>query len=158
MHLTKQSDYGVRAVLHLSKLPFGEVVQTKEIAASEDIPRKYLPSIIRILARAGLIRTLRGNHGGVMLARPPEEISLRDVIEAVEGPISLVTCMSGPNQCEHEVNCTLVPVYANLQELMVGQLQSTTFGDIISGTYVKAMNSGQAQLGSSVLDKTPSLD
>ena len=156
--MTKQSDYGVRAVLHLARLPFGEVVQTKEIAACEDIPRKYLPSIIRILARAGLIRTLRGNHGGVMLARPPEEINLRDIIEAVEGPISLVTCMSGPNQCDHEHNCILVPVYANLQEMMVRQLQSTTFADIISGTYVKAMSSGQALLDNSALDKTPSLD
>lgn len=137
MHLTKQSDYGVRAVLHLSMLPYGEVVQTKEIAASEDIPRKYLPSIIRILARAGLIRTLRGNQGGVMLARPPEEINLRDVIEAVEGPIALVSCMTGPNQCERESNCILIPVYGNLQELIVSQLEDTTFADVVSGTSVK---------------------
>lgn len=137
MHLTKQSDYGVRAVLHLAMLSYGEVVQTKEIAASEDIPRKYLPSIIRILARAGLIRTLRGNQGGVMLARPPEEINLRDVIEAVEGPIALVSCMTGPNQCERESNCILIPVYGNLQELIVNQLEDTTFADIVSGTSVK---------------------
>lgn len=137
MHLTKQSDYGVRAVLHLAMLSYGEVVQTKEIAASEDIPRKYLPSIIRILARAGLIRTLRGNQGGVMLARPPEEINLRDVIEAVEGPIALVSCMTGPNQCERESNCILIPVYGNLQELIVSQLEDTTFADIVSGTSVK---------------------
>lgn len=158
MHLTKQSDYGVRAVLHLSKLPYGEVVQTKEIAAREDIPRKYLPSIIRILARAGLIRTLRGNHGGVMLARPPEEISLRDVVEAVEGPISLVTCMNGPNQCEREDNCILIPVYVNLQEMIVGQLGSTTFADIISGTYVNVMNPDRPLNDGNARQHAPSLD
>ncbi|MEK7816629.1 MAG: Rrf2 family transcriptional regulator [Actinomycetota bacterium] len=158
MHLTKQSDYGVRAVLHLSRLQYGEVVQTKEIAASEDIPRKYLPSIIRILARAGLIRTLRGNHGGVMLARPPEDISLRDVVEAVEGPIALVTCMNGPNQCSREDDCILIPVYANLQEMMVGLLGSTTFADIISGTYVNVMNRGGTLDDDGVRRHAPSLD
>ena len=136
MHLTRQSDYGVRAILHLANLAYGEVVQTKEIAAREDIPAKYLPSIIRTLARAGLIRTLRGNQGGVTLARPPEEINLREVIEAVEGPISLVPCMRGPKQCAHEDDCAFRPVCEGLQHTMVSQLENTTFGDLATGTYV----------------------
>lgn len=138
VHLTRQSDYGVRAVLHLACLPFGEVVQTKEIAAREEIPAKYLPSIIRTLARGGLIRTLRGNQGGVTLARPPEEISLLEVIEAVEGPISLVPCMRGPRQCIHEDDCTFKPVCEKVQRTMMGQLDNTTFADLATGTYVEA--------------------
>lgn len=137
MHLTRQSDYGVRAILHLANLPFGEVVQTKEIAASEEIPSKYLPSIIRTLARAGLIRTLRGNQGGVMLAKPPEEVNLREVIEAVEGPICLVPCMQGPQQCSQDDDCTFRRVCENLQQMMVGQLENTTFADLVSDTYVR---------------------
>ena len=137
MHLTRQSDYGVRAILHLAGLPYGEVVQTSEIAAQEDIPGKYLPSIIRTLARSGLIRTLRGNQGGVMLARPPEEISLLEVIEAVEGPILLVQCMRGPKQCDHEDDCSFKPVCESLQHTMIGQLDGTTFADLSSGTYVE---------------------
>lgn len=138
VHLTKQSDYGVRAVLHLARLPYGEIVQTREIAASEDIPRKYLPSIIRTLARGGLIRTLRGNQGGVMLARPSEEISLREVIEAVEGPLAIVQCISGPSQCSREDDCAVQPVYHNLQAMITSQLEATTFADLVSGTRVKA--------------------
>jgi Rrf2 family protein len=140
VHLTRQSDYGVRAVLHLSSVTYGQVVQTKEIAAQEDIPRKYLPSIIRTLARAGIIRTLRGNQGGVMLARPPEEINLRDVIEAIEGPIILVQCMRGPGQCAHEDSCSFLPVCKSVQQMMVGQLEGTTFADLASNTYVEAGN------------------
>jgi Rrf2 family iron-sulfur cluster assembly transcriptional regulator len=143
VHLTRQSDYGVRAILHLASLPYGQVVQTREIAAREDIPSKYLPSIIRTLARSGLIRTLRGNQGGVMLARPPEEINLREVIESVEGPISLVPCMRGPQQCSHQDNCSFQPVCQKLQDTMVGQLDNTTFADLASGTYVET-NSRQA--------------
>ena len=137
MHLTRQSDYGVRAILHLSGLPFGDIVQTKEIAASEDIPAKYLPSIIRTLARAGLIRTMRGNQGGVTLARPPEEINLLEVIEAIEGPIILVPCMRGPNSCEHEDDCRFLPVCRIIQSQMTGQLEGTTFADMTSGTLVQ---------------------
>ncbi|MHB8142635.1 MAG: RrF2 family transcriptional regulator [Thermoleophilia bacterium] len=138
MHLTRQSDYGVRAVLHLSRLPYGDIIQTKQIAAAEDIPRKYLPSIIRTLARAGVIRTLRGNQGGVTLARPPEEITLREVIEAVEGQISLVQCMREPNQCPLQEGCSFLNVCEGIQDLMVGQLEGTTFGDLTTGTYVDA--------------------
>lgn len=137
VHLTRQSDYGVRAILHLAMVPYGDVIQTRLIAASEDIPGKYLPSIIRTLARAGLIRTLRGNQGGVMLARPPEEISLREVIEAIEGPIVLVQCLRGPNQCDREEDCSFRTVCQNLQDLMVGQLEGTTFADLATGTYVE---------------------
>jgi Rrf2 family protein len=137
LHLTRQSDYGVRAILHLASLPYGEVIQTREIAASEDIPGKYLPSIIRTLARAGLIRTLRGNQGGVMLAKPPEDINLREVIEAIEGPIILVQCLRGPNQCEHEADCAFMSVCKNLQGMMVGHLEGTTFADLTTGTMVE---------------------
>lgn len=135
--MTRQSDYGVRAILHLANLPFGEVVQTKEIAAREEIPGKYLPSIIRTLARAGLIRTLRGNQGGVMLARPPEEVNLREVIEAVEGPIFLVPCMQGPNQCSQDHDCSFLRVCENLQQMMVTQLENTTFADLTGDTCVR---------------------
>lgn len=141
MHLTRQSDYGVRAILHLSGLPYGKIAQTKDIAADQDIPAKYLPSIIRTLARSGLIRTMRGNQGGVMLARPPEEINLREVIEAIEGPITLVQCMRGPNQCDREADCRFLPVCRDLQAQMTGQLEGTTFADLTSGTLVQVDSS-----------------
>lgn len=137
MHLTRQSDYGIRAVLHLANMPFGDIIQTREIAAREDIPAKYLPSIIRTLARAGLIRTMRGNQGGVALAKPPEEINLREVIEAIEGPIFLVQCMKEPSQCVHEGSCSFLPVCEQIQGMMVGQLEGTTFADLSSGIDVR---------------------
>lgn len=143
MHLTRQSDYGVRAVLHLANLPYGEVIQTRVIASRQDIPAKYLPSIIRTLARAGLIRTMRGNQGGVMLARPPEEITLREVIEAIEGPIVLVQCMKGPSQCSHEDDCAFLPVCEDLQNMLVGQLESTTFADLATGVDVKTRDASR---------------
>ncbi len=142
MHLTRQSDYGVRAVLHLAGRAYGDVVQTREIAAREDIPAKYLPSIIRTLARAGIIRTMRGNQGGVTLAKPPEEINLREVIEAIEGPIALVQCMKEPGQCARQDDCAFMPVCEDIQGVMMRQLEGTTFADMAAGVSVKIEKGG----------------
>ncbi len=141
VHLTRQCDYGVRAVLYLASLAYGTVVQTKEIATQEDIPRKYLPSIIRTLARSGIIRTLRGNQGGVMLSRPPEEITLHEVIEAIEGPITLVQCQREPGHCSFGKKCPFLTVCEDVQNSMVSQLEGTTFADLVAGTYVEAKGS-----------------
>lgn len=129
MQLTRQADYAIRALLHLSAKKTGNVVQTKEIASSEGIPEKYLPTIMRTLARAGLVRTLRGNQGGVLLARKPDEINLREVIEAIEEPIVLNRCLRD-GECDRESFCPVHPVWERIQQTLIDQLESTTFADL----------------------------
>ncbi|MBK5225105.1 MAG: Rrf2 family transcriptional regulator [Thermoleophilia bacterium] len=130
MQLTRQADYAIRALLHLSAEKTGNVVQTKEIASSEGIPEKYLPTIMRTLARAGLVRTLRGNQGGVLLARKPDEINLREVIEAIEEPIVLNRCLRDDGECDRESFCPVHPVWERIQQTLIDQLESTTFADL----------------------------
>lgn len=130
MQLTRQADYAIRALLHLSAEKTGNVVQTKEIASSEGIPEKYLPTIMRTLARAGLVRTLRGNQGGVLLARKPDEINLREVIEAIEEPIVLNRCLRDDGECDRESFCPVHPVWESIQQTLIDQLESTTFADL----------------------------
>lgn len=132
MQLTRQADYAIRALLRLAEEGSGAVVQTKEIASSEDIPEKYLPTIMRTLARAGLVRTLRGNQGGVLLARDPEEINLREVIEAIEEPIVLNRCLRNEGECTRESFCPVHPVWDRIQQSLVDKLESTTFADLAS--------------------------
>ncbi len=132
MQLTRQADYAIRALLHLSEEGTGAVVQTKEIASSEGIPEKYLPTIMRTLARAGLVRTLRGNQGGVLLARKPGEINLREVIEAIEEPIVLNRCLRNEGECDREGFCPVHPVWDRIQQALTDKLESTTFADLAS--------------------------
>lgn len=132
MQLTRQADYAIRALLHLSSQEPGNVVQTKEIASSEGIPEKYLPTIMRTLARAGLVRTLRGNQGGVLLARQPDEINLREVIEAIEEPIVLNRCLRDEGECDRESSCPVHPVWDRIQQALIDRLESTTFADLAS--------------------------
>ena len=99
MEISRQADYAVRAILDLAHFPSGELTQTREIARRQEIPEKYLPTIVRTLARAGLLRTLRGSHGGISLARTPEQITLRQVVEAIDGPVLLNRCLIRPGEC-----------------------------------------------------------
>lgn len=132
MQLTRQADYAIRALLHLSAAEPGNVVQTKEIASSEGIPEKYLPTIMRTLARAGLVRTLRGNQGGVLLARGPEDINLLEVIEAIEEPIMLNRCLREEGECSRESFCPVHPVWDRIQQTLIDRLESTSFADLAS--------------------------
>lgn len=132
MQLTRQADYAIRALLHLSAAEPGDVVQTKEIASSEGIPEKYLPTIMRTLARAGLVRTLRGNQGGVLLARGPEDINLLEVIEAIEEPIMLNRCLRDEGECNRESFCPVHPVWDRIQQTLIDRLESTSFADLAS--------------------------
>lgn len=141
MQLTRQADYAIRALLHLSAEEKGNVIQTKEIASRQDIPEKYLPTIMRTLARAGLVRTLRGNQGGVMLARQPDDINLREVIEAIEEPIVLNRCLRDHGECDRDEFCPVHPVWDRIQQSLIERLETTTFADLV--------NEGSASAGSS---------
>lgn len=130
MQLTRQADYAIRALLRLSEEEYGSVIQTRDIASSEGIPEKYLPTIMRTLARSGLVRTLRGNQGGVLLARQPAEINLREVIEAIEEPIVLNRCLRDNDECNREEFCPVHSVWDRIQKTLIDRLESTTFADL----------------------------
>lgn len=134
MEISRQADYAIRAILDLARIPAGELTQTREIARRQDVPEKYLPTIVRTLARAGLIRTLRGSHGGISLARPAEEITLRDVIEAIDGPILLNRCQIRPGECTVGDSgvCTLHEFWGNMVDEIRGKMDQVNFGELSS--------------------------
>src|SRR3989338_4423940 len=94
MRLTRQGDYAVRVVVDLASRPAGAVVPRSSIQERQAVPAAYLAKIVQALARAGLVRTHPGARGGVALARRADDITLKDVIEAVEGPIHLNRCVA----------------------------------------------------------------
>src|SRR3989442_11040868 len=94
MQVSRKVDYALRAVIYLSLQKDGHPVPVGEIAEHRRIPRTFLEKIVKDLIRAGIVTSHRGAHGGYVLARRPECVSFRDVIEAVEGPISLNVCVT----------------------------------------------------------------
>ena len=130
MQITRQADYAVRAVYHLTKLGTESRAATSQIAEDQNIPPSFLAKIISQLSVAGLLHTSRGARGGVSLARSPEEISLLDVVEAIDGPILLNECVADAGGCTFSKDCPMRPIWCEVQQNLVQRLQSTNFSEI----------------------------
>src|ERR1700746_1243140 len=110
MQIPRKIEYALRAMIHLSDKP-GGIARGSVIANQEHIPKYYLEKVIRDLMRRGLVKARRGPGGGYRLRRPPEMISFCDVIEAVEGPISLNLCVEDGNVCNLQPACRMFRVW-----------------------------------------------
>jgi len=130
MQITRQADYAVRAVLYLSGLDKGQRAPTSEIALKQHIPPSFLAKIVSQLSVAGIVQTSRGARGGVSLARAADEISLLEVVEAIDGPIMLNECVFDANACVFGNNCPVQDVWCNAQENLVKTLSDTTFATL----------------------------
>jgi Rrf2 family protein len=126
MQIPRRVDYGLRAVIHLADQEPGKCSSITEIATHQGMPKKFLEKIIQDLVRGGLIRSKRGSTGGYMLARPAETISFCDVIEAIEGPISVNACMDHELGCDQIPRCTMIGVWSEVQRSVTEVLSRTT--------------------------------
>ncbi len=130
MQVSRKVDYALRAVIYLSTRRAGEPASVKEIATRRRVPQKFLEKIIKDLIRHDLVHSYRGAHGGYTLARPAEQISFRDVIEAVEGPISLNVCVSEKRDCSVLASCNMQRVWQEGQRRMLEFFSDTTLADL----------------------------
>lgn len=131
MQITRQADYALRAVLYLVNLGDERRAATSQIAEEQKIPPSFLAKIVSQLSVAGLLQTSRGARGGVSLARPPEKISLLEVVEAIDGPILLNECVIDSGVCVFGEKCALRPVFCDAQAELVNRLERTTFDKVI---------------------------
>ena len=105
MKLSMKGDYGIRALVDLAE-HFGEgPVQSRDIAQRQAIPEPYLDQLLTILRKAGLIHSRRGPQGGHILAREPGEVSLSEVVAALEGSASVIGCLDGTFDCSFSGRC-----------------------------------------------------
>ena len=100
MKLSTRTRYGLRAIIELAEHNGATPLQTKVIAASQDISVKYLEQLMTILRSAGLVRSIRGSKGGYMLAKSPNQIKLSDVFDCLEGHVTTVECVEDRSFCE----------------------------------------------------------
>ena len=131
MQITRQADYAVRAMLYLARLGTTQRAATSQVAEVQKIPPSFLAKIISQLSIAGLLHTSRGARGGVTLAREPKDISLLEVVEAIDGPIQLNECVGENGTCSFDESCPLRPVWCEVHEHLVEKLRSTNFADVM---------------------------
>jgi Rrf2 family protein len=131
MKLSTRGRYGTRLMLELSK-HFGEgPMSMTEISKHQDIPIKYLEQIIIPLKRAKLVTSVRGPKGGHMLARPPDEISLWDVLVLLESRMALVDCLTDDGGCPNISTCPIRPIWGEAYSAMVKLFKKTTLGNVL---------------------------
>jgi Rrf2 family protein len=132
MQITRQADYAIRAVRYLAKQGPNQRSATSTVAQEMKIPPSFLAKIISQLSIAGLLHTSRGARGGVTLARPAKEISLLDVVEAIDGPILLNECVGDPGDCVFSDDCLVHPIWVEVQDSLVKRLRQTKFDQLAS--------------------------
>ncbi|MEO6628246.1 MAG: Rrf2 family transcriptional regulator [Aquihabitans sp.] len=136
MKVSTRGDYACRALLSLVLHGTGSPTSVRDIADRTSLPQPYLEQILLALKGAGLVRSKRGVGGGYILARDPEEITLAAIVSAVDGPI-VVGDFGEPHQngaCDHEGQCVLLAVWANVGEHMRQLLEGRTLADMAAIT------------------------
>jgi Rrf2 family protein len=138
MQITHQADYAVRAVLHVAHLGAHARVSTAQIARDQHIPLTFLAKIISQLSAAGVLRATRGARGGVSLARPPEAISLLEIVEAMDGPLTVNECTTNPEFCPLGEVCVVRDVWCEARADLVRRLAQTNFGQLVQRVQASA--------------------
>lgn len=131
MRLTAKSEYGVLAAIDLACAYGHGPVSAREIAERRHIPARFLEQLFVSLRRAGVVNAVRGAKGGFVLSRDPSEVTVLDVVEALEGPLSASVCDTERGEiCGQAGACAAAPVWARATEALRGVFASTTVGQL----------------------------
>ena len=133
MKLSTRGRYGVRLMLELALHQGNGPVLLREIAQRQDISEKYLWQLINPLKVAGLIKSLRGAHGGYLLAKKPEEVNLKQILSVLEGPLCLVDCVEHPSSCDRSPSCIAHDVWTEAAKGILDVLEAMTLDKMVEG-------------------------
>lgn len=133
MKISTRGRYSLRMMVDLAKNYNEGFIALKDISERQDISKKYLEQIIPFLNRSKLLNSNKGHLGGYQLAKSPDKITVREILESAEGSLTPVSCMdNNPNLCEKCGECVTLPVYENLYKIINDYLESVTLEDIIT--------------------------
>lgn len=136
MRVTQESDYALRVIIYLYKHGRGKRVEARVISEQENIPLRFLLKLLRKLAAANVIRSYRGSGGGYAIEREPNSVSVREVVEAVEGPIYVNKCLSDSGQCNmgRSSDCNIHRALQIIQDKLLANMDDLNFQEILALT------------------------
>ena len=144
MKISTKGRYGLRILMDLAIHQSDKPRLIRDIAKSQQISEKYISRLVIALRKAGLIRSVRGVNGGFHLDRKPEDITLLEVVEVMEGPLSIVDCVTVPKKCSHHANCAPREIWCKLNEDIRAIMSRTTLADILAA--YRAHNAAQGPI------------
>jgi Rrf2 family transcriptional regulator, cysteine metabolism repressor len=131
--LSQKSQYAVRAVFELAKRDGSGPVKAARVADAQHIPVRFLENILNQLRLAGIVESVRGKEGGYRLSRPPQDLSVGEVIRLIQGPMSLIECAEAgavPG-CPLRLGCVLLPMWERAHQAMMDVFDETSLRDLV---------------------------
>jgi Rrf2 family protein len=130
LRLSKKTDYALMAMRHLALRPDRGSSSAREIAEQYDIPVELLAKVLQRLVRHGFLRSHHGTRGGYVLARPPALISVADVIQAIDGPVTMTACSSEADECEQYGKCNIRDPLWRIKDRILAALATCTIEEL----------------------------
>ena len=131
MQFTKAEEYGIMGVLHLAEKDLSTVTPLSEVCHTQQIPEKFLAKIFQSLSRSGIVRSHRGVRGGFSLSRSPEQITVREVLESIQGPYHLMKCIADPSSCDRQETCPLKKLVIVAEKRLLGVFENHSMADLV---------------------------
>ena len=137
--LTAKGKYGLKALVHLARLPAGETAQSQEIAAANNVPKKFLDAILGDLRNAGIVHSRKGPGGGYMLGRPARDIKVGNAIRILDGPLAPIACASRTayrpcDVCKVVKSCAVRIAMTRARDTMAEVLDKMTIADMLGSS------------------------
>jgi Rrf2 family protein len=107
MQFTRAEEYGIMGVIYLAMQDDNRIVPLSEVAAVQEVPEKFLAKIFQNLTKCGIVRSHRGVRGGFTLGRKPEAVTMKDVVESIQGPYRLIKCLEDKDCCDKYPDCPI---------------------------------------------------
>jgi Rrf2 family protein len=130
MIYSTSTKYAVMALIELATRQDDRPVQIKEISETTGIPRHFLAKLVQTLVKADILSSSKGRGGGLRFARPPSQISLAEVVRAIDGEGALQSCIFGLQRCDGTRNCPIHPMWGPIREQIISFLENTTVADL----------------------------
>src|SRR5512136_3283055 len=133
MRLSTKGEYASRAMLELARRYQKGPVHSRQISEAQEIPQRFLEQLLLLLKRAGYLRSRKGQRGGYVLAKPPAEINVAEVIRVMDGPLAPIDCVSvmAHEACPMEGTCGLRWLWKDVRDAVAAILEATTFDDLV---------------------------
>ena len=131
MRVSTKGRYGLRVLLDIALHRESGAVALSDIARRQAISQKYLWQVINPLKAAGFLNATRGSRGGYALARLPKDISIRDIVSVLEGPVCMVACVKDPESCDRSVSCVAREAWIEIESKLNDAMQEITLNDLV---------------------------
>ncbi len=133
MHINYKTDYALKVILHLSRNYPDKMEHIKDISQKQDIPKKFLEQVLLLLKKGGFLKSKKGPNGGYSLKTPPDQISMGDIIQYVDGSVSPISCIDagGDETCDFSSFCVFRPIFLDVEKSILNIINNKNFKDLM---------------------------